>query len=355
MKKLLFSLIGVLLYCVATHAAAVQVSGLYQTVVPVASQSKALQNAAMQQALSQVLIKVSGNSAVVNSTALQSAIANPANYLTSYSYQDGVLADGTSSLLLQVSFDPKAVTTLLQNAQQSVWGQNRPLVLVWLADTQANAAQPILVGTNTENPLTAQFKNDAKARGLPIMFPVMDLTDMQAVTPAAIAAAQLSTIQQASTRYNSDAILAVNLTQNNNQWNGTWTLISQGASSTWQTNGMTMSQAIQAGIDAVSNNLAAKFAVVANAAATNQVQLTVENVQDLSDYAAVTKYLKGLAPVTQAEVTQVTASALIFNLTVTGGEAALQQALSLDHHLQPVMAVPSTTDSGTGLVYQWIV
>lgn len=354
MKKLVFSIIGVLLYCVAMNATAVQVSGLYQAVVPVASQSKALQNAAMQKALSQVLIKVSGNSAVLNSTALQSAIANPANYLTSYSYQDGALADGTSSLLLQASFDPKAVTTLLQNAQQSVWGQNRPLVLVWLADSQTNAT-PVLIGANTENPLVAQFKTDAKTRGLPILFPVMDLTDMQAVTPAAVAASQLSTIQQASTRYNSDAILAVNLTQNNNQWNGTWTLISQGASSTWQTNGMTMSQAIQSGLDAVTNNLAAKFAVVANAATSNQVQLTVENVQDLSDYAAVTKYLKGLEPVTQAEVTQVTATALIFNLTVTGGEAALQQALSLDHHLQPVMAVPSTTNSGTGLVYQWIV
>lgn len=354
MKKLLFSLIGALLYCVATNATAVQVSGLYQTVVPVASQSKALQTAAMQQALSQVLIKVSGNSAVVNSAVVQSALATPTSYLVSYSYQDGALSDGTSSLLLQVSFDPKAVMSLLQNAQQTVWGQNRPLVLVWLADTQTNTT-PVLVGANTENPLIAQFKNDAKMRGLPILFPIMDLTDIQAVTPADVAASQLNTIQQASTRYNSDAILAVNLIQNNNQWNGTWTLVSQGESTTWQTNGMTMSQAIQAGLDAVTNNLAAKFAVVANNAATNEVQLTVENVQDLSDYAAVSKYLKGLAPVTQAEVVQVNASALIFNLTVTGGEAALQQALSLDHHLKPVLAVPSPTDTGTGLVYQWIV
>lgn len=353
MKKFVFSLIGVLFYCIAVNAVAVQVSGLYQTSVPVASQASDLRTSALQHALSQVLIKVSGNSTVVNSATIQAAIVNPENYLLSYSYQDGVLPDGNSSLLLEVSFDPKSLESLLQNAQQSIWGKNRPLVLVWLADTKMNAS-PELVGTNTDNPLTAQFKSDAKARGLPILFPIMDLTDMQAVTPENVSGPQLNSIQQASTRYNSDAILAVNLTQNNNQWNGTWTLLSQGEATTWQTKGLSLDAAIKAGIDAVTDGLAAKFAVAANSSASADVQLTMYNVKNLVDYAAVTNYLKGLSPVKQVEVDQVESNALILNLNVAGGETALQQALSLDHHLKPVMVVPSSTDSGTGLVYQWI-
>lgn len=359
MKKLISSLIGILLCSVAINAMAVQVSDLYQTTVPVASQDRTLQATALQQALSQVLIKVSGNSGTVKLPAVKTAITNPEKYLLTYSYQDGVLPDGNTSLLLAASFDPKAIQTVLTNAQQNIWGKTRPLVLVWLADTKNNTAAE-LIGANSQNPITAQFSSDAKTRGLPILFPMMDLTDIKTVSPADVTAAQLNTtqlnaIQQASTRYSSDAILVVNLTQNSSsQWNGSWTLISQGEATTWQTNGMSLDAAIKAGIDSITDNLAAKFAVVANTTASPAVQLTVMNVQSLADYAAVTKYLKGLALAKQVEVNQVNAASVIFDLTVAGGEAALQQALSLDHHLEPVTAAPNSTNSATGLVYQWV-
>lgn len=356
MKKLILS---ILLCCIAMSALAVPVPDLYQTTVPVASQSKSLQVIALQQALTQVFVKVSGKSAVVNAPAVQAAIANPENYLLSYSYQDGVLPNGSSSLFLQVSFGPKAVQTVLKNAQQNIWEDNRPLVLVWLADTKMDASAE-LIGANSGNPLAKEFKLDAKTRGLPVLFPIMDLTDLQAVSPTDVASDQINTIQKASKRYESDAVLAVNLVQNNDQqWNGTWTLLSQGTPTTWQTNGMSLDAAIKAGVNAVTNNLAAKFAVTSNSSVSAEVQLTVINVQNLSDYAAVTKYLKGLAPVKQVEVAQVQPSSLILNVTVDGGETALEQVLSLDHHLKPVMAVPSISNSdtgtGAGLVYQWIL
>ena len=100
-------LTGILLFCFTLVTMATPVTGLYQTKVPVASQSQDLRTHALQQALTKIFIKVSGNSSVVNTSAIQSAIANPENYLLAYRYADGTLSDGSSSLFLHASFDPK--------------------------------------------------------------------------------------------------------------------------------------------------------------------------------------------------------------------------------------------------------
>ncbi len=333
---------------------AAPVSGLYQATVSVSSQSQDLRPMALQQALSQVFTKVNGSSAVVKLTPIQTAISNPENYLLAYSYSDGVLPNGNTSLFLQANFDAKSIQNALKSAGQAIWGKNRPLVLLWVAVTQNNSPAT-LVSSNNRSFISQQFKSIAKQRALPIMLPILDLTDLRAISVTDISSANITNIEQASNRYGCDAILAVNLQQMGEQtWNGNWMLLAQGNSTTWQTNGMNLEQAINAGMNAITDNLAAKFSISNTNITNSEVQLTIINIKDLNDYAKVTQYLKGLSIVKQVEVNQVQPTALIYTVTVVGGEAALQQALSLDHRLQPVTVVPGATGAGSGLVYQWI-
>lgn len=94
-------------------------SELYQAVVPVASYSSADFNKALGPALAQVLVKVSGNSAVANHPSIKKAFEKPDRYLQSYNYAS-VAPDGTAKLSLIARFSPKSVNTLLQSANQPI-------------------------------------------------------------------------------------------------------------------------------------------------------------------------------------------------------------------------------------------
>lgn len=83
------------------------------------------------------------------------------------------------------------------------------------------------------------------------------------------------------------------------------------------------------------------------------MQLTVVNIQNLADYAKVSRYLRSLTPVKQVQVSQIEPTSIGYDLHVSGGRFALQQALSLDHRLQQ-METSTNTNMDTGLIYQWI-
>jgi len=352
-RVVFFLMLGLGLALLASSSFAVRVNGLYETQVPVASQSSALRQPALKQALTQVLVKLSGNSAAVKISSIAELLAKPEEALLSYSYEDGTLANGDDSLFLHAQFDPKVLQNTLEMAGQSVWGRNRPLVLIWLT-YHKNQEVPQILSATSENFIDAEVKHDAQLRGLPILFPILDLKDMQVISAEAIENQNMAEIQQASTRYGSDAILAANLTQDaTGTYNATWTLLAQGKTTTWTNSAEDMSSLLKTGIDAVTDDLAEKYGVVTANSEQNQVQLTVINIQNLSGYAAVTEYLKSLLPVKQVELQQISPMALVYNVKVVGGEMGLQKALSLDHRLNPVTVTPSIENTDTGLVYQW--
>lgn len=352
-KTVFTALISLGLFIWASSGFAVQVAGLYETKVPVASQSTALRANALKQALTQVLVKLSGSSTSVTIPSITAALAHPESTLLSYSYQDGLLPNGDDSLFLHASFDPKAIQQILENAGQSVWGRNRPLVLLWVSYSE-NQKAPQVLSSTSRGFIDSEVKYDAQLRGLPILFPVLDLTDMQTVSASAIADQNIHSIEQASARYGSDAILAANITETTpGNWNATWTLIAQGNTTTWVNNADNVKALLKTGLDTITDALAAKYVVVSDTSQQNEVQLTVINIQNLSDYAAVTDYLKSLLPVKQVELQQINPSALVYSVKVVGGEMGLQKALSLDHRLQAVTVAPSLDNAETGLVYQW--
>jgi len=235
-KAILTVLVGVGFFIWTNGGFAVQVAGLYETKVVVESQSSSLRTAALKQALAQVLVKLSGNSMVVKIPGIVSALDHPETTLLSYGYQDGTMPDGGDGLFLHASFDPKAIQQLLENAGQSVWGRNRPLILLWISCSR-HQQTPQILSSASQSLLDAELKSDAQLRGLPILFPILDLTDLQTISTTAIADKNIQSIEQASTRYGSDAILAANISENAPEnsvgtWEATWTLIAQGNTTT---------------------------------------------------------------------------------------------------------------------------
>ena len=70
---------------------------------------------------------------MVAGEAFRPALAAPDAYYSQFGYISGVGPDGFPDLRLRVSFDAKPVRELVSQSGMSVWGTNRPVVVVWIA------------------------------------------------------------------------------------------------------------------------------------------------------------------------------------------------------------------------------
>src|SRR5438046_494087 len=127
----IFTSLGVIAILLLTHTAfSEEKDWLYQAEVPVASQLPEVRNAVLPAALAQVIVKISGDSQALENPEIKSALQNADTWLQAFSY---VPATEDQPRQLIAHFSPKAVNKLLHNAEVAVWGENRPVILGWIA------------------------------------------------------------------------------------------------------------------------------------------------------------------------------------------------------------------------------
>ena len=330
------------------------VPDLYSASVPVTSQTDAVRNKAITQALQAVFVKVSGNSKIISVSQIASVIKNAQNYLIDYSYVQAT--DGsTAPLMLQVNFNESAIKQALKSAGQSIWQANRPLTLVWMVVKDANTQY--FVHEDSVQPIATLFKQDMMARGLPVVFPIFDLSDTLQVHASDVTSLNPSAIIKASTRYAPEAVLLVYIDATNaSQISGHWQLLIQNQKMRWETDGNNIQTILQTGVNDVTDALANRYAVSESIAISNQLTLVVSNLLGISDYAHVMNYLNGVGSVTNLQSSNITPDQATFNLTIKGSVAAFLQTLHLDGQLKPVVNAPvqNTEDQVKTLEYQYV-
>lgn len=350
MKKILLT-IFLLIGMFTTTANAVVLSSLYTDQVPISSRDAAIQKSAISTALKNVFIKVSGNAKVADIDEISSAIKNPDNYVRDFSYIQNS-TDIDNPLILQVNFAPKSIDNLLNQVGQPIWKKNRPLTLIWLAVQDKSTPQL----TNNNDDATVQLLTlGAKQRGLPIIFPILDLSDLQQIKPTDVWAPFIDVIQQASLRYSPNVILIIRLDQTNpNNLISHWSLLLKDNQMTWNIKGNDKKTILQAGINNVTNILAKQFAVAKTHQLTNTITMTVTNLKNIGNYAKVVHYLNGLSGITNVEVQNVSENQAKFNLTLSVDVETLQRTIQLSSMLS--LAEPGKPNDNqtpeTNLVYQ---
>tara|TARA_R110000868_G_scaffold8205_7_gene42758 strand:- start:70007 stop:71056 length:1050 start_codon:yes stop_codon:yes gene_type:complete len=331
MKKIC---LAILLFC-SVSAFAVPVAGLYQAKIPVASQASQIREQAIAQALQEVIAKVGGNSTVLQDDDLQAALKQPDSYTQEYSYLRNPDKTQTATpYLLQVRFQPGAIDQLLHKTGQTVWPKDRPIVLAWIAVDDFNGRQ--LLSADSPSPFVKDIQTMADKRGLPLILPALDLTDMGNVTVTDVWAPFVDVVEKASLRYGANAIVMVQLTKNvTGTWDGQWTLAVGDNQSTWQINDADQDGVITQGMNDVTDALAQRYASLGQGS-QEALTITVDNITDLNRLAKAEKYLQNLAPVQQTTVMQVKGKQVQFQLSLQGTQEDVQQAIQLDHVLQPL-------------------
>jgi hypothetical protein len=346
MKRLRF--LGCLLAAlVMMPAYAVKVGSLYEAEVAVPSQAPEVRAEAIRQGFLDVLIKVSGNPDIANLPAIKTNIKRADYYVQEFGYSQPTV--NTSTYTLKVRFDQDDVNRLLKSAGVVYWGETRPLTLVWLAVTDADH-QTNIIGGETPGPILETMKNEGKRYGLPLIFPVMDMDDMNLVSPDHINVASLPLLQDAGKRYAPDAMLIGNIQPGDKGFNSQWTLALNQQQWSYTIPGDSLQAIMTSVMQQVSQTLSTRY-VEKQAVPDNQwIKLTIYNVSEDHDLEQLMAYLKQLTPVQQVELSQVNGDTVELRVLVSGTVSTFQQNATIGQRL--TFKGQDSTDNS--LTYTWV-
>lgn len=347
MRQYFFYFIFSLLFLVNV-AQAVVVPDLNVAVVPVANTSAAARQDVLPKALGEALIKLSGNPTIMTIPAIQNALDDINSFIQSYGYSQKEQPDGQSQLLLQVTFDKKALKQLLRQAAQTNWASNRPLTLLWIQIT--NKGNAFVLSNTNDVDLAKSVHRVAKLRGLPVLLPAMDLEDQAFISPTP--GFDKILLDQASQRYGAKAILAGDIQQNGTQWQGKWLLLMNGTPYQWSNKAKSVYALMQRAINDMVNLMANQLAVADDKGLQTSVTLDITNVNSLDDYVKILSIVRHLTPVAGVAIKDMNSSDLVLQIKTIGGTQALSDALSKESQFTALES-SYETNSRADLFYRW--
>jgi len=305
-------------------AGAVEVATLYTAEVPLDPESNANdpRAEAYGAALQDILLRVSGSGLASNPEAVEELFPNPAAYVIQF--RPG--ADDS----LWVSFDGQAIERTLRGAGQRFWGAERPLTLVWLAVDWGQGVREIIAADDPDRTqhqsrsidrnrlLRERVLEIAERRGLPLVFPLLDTTDLQSVTFADIWGGFDEMILAASERYEASSVLIGRIRPSSGP-GSRWTYYFNGEE-------RTLSGPPEAVVGQIADLLAAEFAIGGDVP-VETVALHVSGVVSVEAYGSVQQMLREVSLIEHFAVTEVEGDRVTYLVDVRGGTERLGRAL----------------------------
>lgn len=311
-------------------AAAVAVEGLYTAEVPFDPNDPGSRAIAYERALQQVLIRVTGSEDAAFSPELKALFPNPARFVMQFRPGEG------SSLW--VTLDGAAIEQVLRAASLPVWGNDRPLTVLWIAvdwgqgqrellgsePAAAVPRQPAVGGRpaatiDGEQALRERILRVANARGVPVRFPTL-AGENDDISLSDVWGGFHERLMDASRSYNASSMLVGRLRPDDagrNRWN----YYVGGQQRQW-------SGDIEDAIHLLADTLAGEFAFAGNAG-IESVLLNVSNIGSVKAFAAVQGLVDGLDMVDAYTIDTVNGSQIQYAIRVNGGARRLASVLDL--------------------------
>lgn len=339
MKRYLLTIIFWVFQCSVTLA--VPVTNLDQATITVPDRSASALTDGLKAGFKTVLVKLSGNPQVMTLPTIQNALPDLQQWVQSYAYVPSMGSDGESLLQLQVQFDQAGLKQLLREAGQSLWPADRPLTLVYLQDDVGGWQNEI-----------AQL---AKIQGIPVIFPIMDLSDQSVIgDQAGNGTLTASQVQQLSARYGVNGVLVVHVqTTDNTQWQANGEYMYNGQVIPWQVTVANKALLSEQIVDKLMDMMGNQIVVKGDAAQKTTLTMNVVGVNNIADYAKVMHYLRERSDVTQVAVKDIGESGVLFSIDIAGSVADFQKILASDDQLKPVDSALAQNMHRADLYYYW--
>jgi hypothetical protein len=333
MKKLLLIFITLHL----SVALAMAEVSLYSGDVVVPSQSEADRNAAIPEALIQVLQKLSGQREMPFSPALDEALTNANRLLLSFRYQNvdragpgGVI---TPELRLIAQFLKPEVDRVVQQAGLPRWQQERPAVEIWVVidDGGKRVLKPLEFGYAWES-----VQDIAAMRGLPVSWPELDEEEVQLVDMRLVWGGFTDYLVERGAP--ADGVVIVAARREGPLWTLRWNLASDGQSWSWRTSDQELMFALAQGIHQMTDQLAASNTIAASEQGLGTTEITIGKLNGATDYAACLEYLQKQSLVTAVEILGADPGRVHFRLQLNAPSEHLFEAFDRGSVLLPARA-----------------
>lgn len=334
----------VLVLTLLSSAFAVKVASLYQYEVAVVSQSDEVRMQAVKDGLLYVLIKVSGDPHIADNSTIKPFLEKADYYVQEFSYS----SPPTSPFFtLQIRYDHNDINRLLRKAGVAFWGENRPLILAWIAFTNDKHFAEI-IGNETPGDIITTMKQEAKKNGLPLIFPMMDVTDVSQVSPGDIDDMSIKLLKEAGKRYAPDALLIGAIKQTDIDYKSQWQLLVGNNQWHFDLSDRLLTELVTQLMNDVSQTLA-KYYVEKIANEPQWIKLEVTNITKRDDLVQLMQYLKQLSAVQQVQLSQVMGDVVDISILLRGSLTNFQENATIGKRL----ILKSQDDSNNKLIYEW--
>ncbi len=365
-KSIIFLLIVIVGFLPILTIDAVEVKDLYQASVAINSQKSSDRAVALKKALAAVMLKVGGEKSVLNNAVIKKSLFKYQSYLNQYQYQQKswqiVDTQGNEKqLFLSASFNEEKINQLFQQANLPLWGSLRPQILLWLVDEQG-LTRRVMSNSSASN-LPFMVNEFSAQRGLPIMMPLMDLTDNHQIKVSDIWGRFQEPIKEASRRYLPEAIVVMRISNSslvvsdNNELEDSmsdcgllcaapltkeqnfvldwslldWNVIKGQQKFSKQYQGTVPHTLLLQGLSDITELIYQRYAL--STTSQNDYVIEVANVDTLTTYVEVFNFLSNLSAVKSITLLNAKGNARRFELQLLGSEESLLASLKLNKKL----------------------
>ena len=330
---------------------AASVSKLYEATIKADSKKDGKEqgeNQLITEAFTRVLIKVSGRSDVAASPAYSAMVKKAEGAISQFRYDyrlvpadENIESSGQSEQQEKkekwfwVRFNARTINALLKEAQIPVWGKIRPETLIWFS--QETQGKRYLQSQYDKPEIYEIFKQQAEQRGIPLIFPFLDLQDQSSVSATDIWGNFNDAILLASRRYQAQSTLTSRLFKEpSGLWVSQWNLLLLGEVQSWEIRDEKLERALAAGIDELADKLSRQFTQVVREEKGAGVLVQINNVGGFKDFQSLDDYLRNLATVKSITLMQVEQDKVIYAINYLSSKNSLIQEIRLGDLLNSV-------------------
>ncbi|WP_076418789.1 DUF2066 domain-containing protein [Colwellia sp. UCD-KL20] len=327
-------------------AFAVEVSDLYTAKVALNSQTQRDQSSALKAALKAVLVKIAGDEKVLSNAFIKNEVQHYSKYLTQFNY---LTDNGVNNLV--ASFDENKINQLFFQENLPLWGKLRPLVLFWVV-TEDGLKRRIISETD-ESPLHDEISALATEKGLPVILPLMDLTDTQNIQIPDLWGRFIDPIKLASQRYTPESVVIIRVSKNaifttdEEPTTNCDLLCKQSAISIDWHIVTTQSDKVETGnqykgvdelvlmktvMSDITTHISQRYSLTTET--DHDLIIDVANVDSLAQYVDVTQFLDKLSVISSFKLIKAQGNNRRFQLTLMGSADTLFASLKLNNKLK---------------------
>lgn len=303
---------------------AVEVERLYEVEVIANSEQQQDREAAIKQALKQLLLRILAGNEVLQDATVTSVLANAGDYVSEYQYSLAK-AEDKNARLMRVLFDEERLINTLRPGKLALWNEIRPRTLVWLVVEQDGLQQ--FFDPDELPGVERAIRKASKQKKIPVLFPIQDLTEKRVLSIADVLSAYSEHLLEVSVRYEVVSTLAGKMVKQGRCWKGEWTLYFDAKIEQWSSPCSALDELALSGFQGVYDRLSGYYAAKPESTEVHSVLMNVSGIKRVSQLAQVSNYLETLPMVNTATWVSVQDGINIYRVFFQGSKDELNNTV----------------------------